>query len=394
MFCRSTVLVLIEKRRIENLVKIGLDYRPALLKRSGIGRYTRELVRAMAHLESSPDLMLFGHSWKKPIVKESELGITDTRAKLIRRRFPSRVLHLLQNVAGIGIEQFLGPMDLFHYTDFVYPPLRKTPFVATIHDAAFLQEGFFSEETADYLKQRSIWAIRQSRRLIAPSAFTAGELVLRLGAKPGRIAVIPLGSDHIEPVSVESKNPPYLLTVGTLEPRKNHLRVLQAFEKIVAKKFPHRWIVAGEKGWLYEPFLEALSKSPARDRVEIREAVEENELASLYCGADLMIYVSLYEGFGLPLLEAMRCGTPVLSSVISSMPEICGDAAEYADPESVNSIAEGIEKVISDSARSSWLREAGKQRAAHFTWKETAEQTLSLYQNALEGREGSLVRLF
>lgn len=218
---------------------------------------------------------------------------------------------------------------------------------------------------------------------------------MRLGAKPGKVFVTALGSGHLPRLErMLETTAPYFLTVGTIEPRKNHLRILEALERLHAKGFPHRWKIAGGKGWMSEPFFARLATSPSRDRIELLGDVDDLALARLYAGASAVVYVSLYEGFGLPLVEAMRAGAPLITSALASMPEVAGDAAIFADPHRSESIAEAMTRVLEDHALRTRLCAAGEQRAAHFDWKRTAQATQQAYAAALTGNERPLARLF
>ncbi|MCI0586826.1 MAG: glycosyltransferase family 4 protein [Planctomycetes bacterium] len=375
-------------------MRVGIDYRPALLQRTGIGRYVRELVRALGPLEGAPDLALFGDSFAPIRVPESRALVAG--ARLYRRRIPGRVLPLLSRL-GIGADDLVGGADLFHYTDFIYPPLRRSPFVATIFDASFaVDPAFHGPKQSEVLRRRTEAIVHGARAVLAPSAFAAGEVVLRLGAHPSRVFVTPPGADHAR-VAAErpAAGPPYLLTVGTLEPRKNHLLALDAFERLRAKGFPHRWIVVGRKGWLYEPFLDRLARSPVRDAVDLRGEVDEAELEACYAGAALLLYPSLYEGFGLPPIEAMARGIPVVASAVAALPEVCGDAALLVDPRDPGAIAEAAARVLEDRTLRGTLVERGRARAAAFTWEACARATLPAYVRALQGAAPrTLARLF
>src|SRR5713101_1211875 len=392
----SVLLVRVKHGARGGSLKIGVDYRPALLNRTGIGRYTREVVRAMAALEDRPELYLYGHSLRKAVFPPATLGINREGVRFVRKRLSGRAIGLLQRCTGIGIESFLGPIDLFHYTDYSYPHLRRTPFVCTLYDTTFLEPGFFRPRDSAALTLRTAWALAHSRLLLVPSSFTARELISRMGAEPDRITVIHLGADHVSPpVSPQApdRRGPYILTVGSLEPRKNHIRILLALEVLAGRGISTRWIIATSKGWMNKPFLKRLARSSIRERVEIRWNVSEEEVAILYAGAELTVYASLCEGFGLPPLEAMRCGSPVLSSRVSSMPEVCGDAAYYFDPRCVDSIAEAVEKVFRNDSLRRQLREAGFRRAAQFRWADTARATLAAYRAALLQADGATSHL-
>ncbi|HET6201962.1 MAG TPA: glycosyltransferase family 1 protein [Planctomycetota bacterium] len=374
-------------------MRVGLDYRPALLQRTGIGRYVRELVAALGAVEGRPDLALFGDSFARVRVPEPAAP----GARLYRRRIPGRLLPLLARL-GLGADDLVGGVDLFHYTDFVYPPVRRAPFVATIFDASFaVDDSFHGPRQSAILRARAEGIVHGARVVLAPSTFAAAEIVLRLGAHPSRVFVTPLGVDHrrSSPAPPGASAPPFLLTVGTLEPRKNHRLALDAFERLRAKGFPHRWVVVGRKGWLFEPFLERLARSPVRDDVELRGEVGEEELEALYAGASLLLYPSLYEGFGLPPLEAMARGLPVVASAVAALPEVCADDALLVDPRDPSAIAEAASRVLEDAALRRSLVEGGLSRARAFTWEACARGTVAAYARAVEAPgPRPLARLF
>jgi len=175
---------------------------------------------------------------------------------------------------------------------------------------------------------------------------------------------------------------PYVVTVARVDNRKNHVRMLAAFERLVAEGLPHRWIVAGPPGYGSEHFERALADSPARDRVDWRRFVPEAELARLVAQADLCLFASLAEGFGLPPLEAMAAGTAVVTSCVTSMPEVCDDAALFVEPTDVERIFEGARRVLTERDLREELVLRGRRRARAFPWRETARQTLIAYQMA------------
>jgi glycosyltransferase involved in cell wall biosynthesis len=171
--------------------------------------------------------------------------------------------------------------------------------------------------------------------------------------------------------------------------RKNHLRMLQAFEHLVRDGFPHRWLVAGSAGYGGEDFETALSRSPVADRVDWRREVSDAELVRMYCQADLLLWPSLNEGFGLPPVEAMACGTPVVSSIVTAIPEVCGDAALLVEPTDVEQIFEAMRSLLSDEGMRQEYIERGSRRARELTWTECARTTLLAYQSALDAKSPS-----
>jgi glycosyltransferase involved in cell wall biosynthesis len=191
--------------------------------------------------------------------------------------------------------------------------------------------------------------------------------------------------EHLPPGGFPRPRDPFILTVSRVDARKNHTRMLAAFELLVKEGLPHRWIVAGPRGFGCEDFERALARSPARARVDWRPYVDEAQLVRLYCEADVLLWASLNEGFGLPPLEAMACETPVVTSCVTSMPEVCGDAAFLVEPTDPERIFEATRRLLTepDLAEEYVLR--GKRRAREYTWEGCARDTLLAYQAASMG---------
>jgi glycosyltransferase involved in cell wall biosynthesis len=228
--------------------------------------------------------------------------------------------------------------------------------------------------------------VQRVRLVIVPTEYVGAEVVLALGARPDQVAIAHLGCDHIArelpPEGFGKAKEPYVLTVSRVDARKNHLRMLEAFEGLVKEGFPHRWVIAGPPGHGAEVFERALAESPARARVEWRRFAPEAELPKLYSQADLFLFASLNEGFGLPPLEAMACGVPVVSSCVTSMPEVLGDAALLVEPTDVERIFEASRRILAEPEYALELAGMGKRRSREFTWKECARRTLLAYREA------------
>jgi glycosyltransferase involved in cell wall biosynthesis len=245
------------------------------------------------------------------------------------------------------------------------------------------------------------WLIRRAVRC-ADGVLTVSESVRRnvlhvLHAEPARVQAIPLGAasrfapaaeEKVDDVRVRHGLPrPYLLFVGNLEPRKNLPGLLDAFRIVRRRRSaPLDLAVAGQVGWLSEDLVSALGDEDLRDSVRTLGYVSAEDLPALYSGAEAFVFPTFWEGFGLPVLEAMACGTPVVTSNTSSIPEVAGDAAVLVDPKSVDSIAEGILHVLDAPGRREELRGRGLQPAAHFSWRRTASATLAAYEAAVENR--------
>jgi glycosyltransferase involved in cell wall biosynthesis len=370
-------------------MRVGLDYRPALVNAEGIGRYVRELVRGMIELQFGSNLGLFGYSFARRLYSQDELGLEGTGAELVRLRWPSRYLPWLLARLGKGIDDLVGGCDVWHHTQFNASPVRRAIQVATIHDCLYMHTGdYVGEIAAERMTATARTLAARAKRILVPSEYVGAEVVLRFGAWPGQVTVTPLGCDHVAralpPEGFPPAREPYVLTVARVDNRKNHVRTLAAFEGLVREGLPHRWIVAGPPGHGHENFARALASSPVAKRVVWRRDVTDAELPRLYAQADLLLFASLGEGFGLPVLEAMVAGCPVLTSSVTSLPEVGGDAAWYVEPTETERIFEGARRLLTEpDLRAEHVRR-GREHARRFTWRETARQTLIAYQKATE----------
>jgi glycosyltransferase involved in cell wall biosynthesis len=249
---------------------------------------------------------------------------------------------------------------------------------------------FLPKEAAQRMLRHSTELAERCKILIVPSHFVAGEVVQKLGADPDKVRVTHLGCDHLPPGAARpghlAPNAPYLLTITRIDRRKNHVLALRVFERLVQKGYPHHWVVVGPLGHGHEEFVHALRESPARGRVRWLRLVADAELSTLLVSAEFLFWPSRNEGFGLPPLEAMACGTPVLTSDCTSLPEICGDAALLHDPMDEDAFFESCCRLIEDSTLSHDLAEKGLLRASQFTWQQTAKETMEIYKELSEPR--------
>jgi alpha-1,3-rhamnosyl/mannosyltransferase len=236
------------------------------------------------------------------------------------------------------------------------------------------------------------WSARHSRMVLTGSRHARDDLLTAYGLSPDRVAVTPyaadprfrtLAADEVGRRLVRFGLPPgYLLCVGNLQPRKNLRRLLQAYARLPQDLRPPL-VVVGQAAWLYDDVYAAVREHRLSEAVSFTGFVETDELVGLYNGAAAFAYPSLFEGFGLPVLEALACGVPTLTSSRSSLPEVAGDAALLVDPESVEEIASGLERVLCDSQLRSRLVGAGPVQAARFSWPRCAELTVRAYNRAL-----------
>ncbi len=265
--------------------------------------------------------------------------------------------------------------------------------VITIHDLSFIRfPELFRPANRLYLSAMTRVSARRARRIIAVSAHTRSATVQLLGVPAERIDVVyhgveptfrPLSPDDVAEFRRRRGLPErFVLAVGTLEPRKNHVRLLEAFAR--ARDATVKLIFVGGKGWLYDELFTRVEQLGLRDAVCFPGYVENGELPYWYNAALCLAYPSLYEGFGLPVLEAQACGTPVLTSNLTSLTEAAGDAALLVDPYDVEALAAGLEQLLKDRPLRDELRERGIAHARQFSWPRAAQETVSVYRRALE----------
>lgn len=375
-------------------MRIGVDFRPPLFSSAGIARATAELVLGLGQ-QRDVELVLYGDAWRR---MEDPAKVDDlvhrSGARLIRARIPARLMGALGRV-GVGLEARTGPLDLFHYTDLVYPPLKRTPYVMTLHDVVFevdrsLHGAAFHRSVPDRVRR----ALASARAVIVSSAETRKQIVERGLAAAERVFVVPLGGDHMLRMEASSDDARaracndaislrerYMICVGTIEPRKNHARLLDAYERMGDPRTRPGLLIVGRPGWLCDDVVLRL-RSGIPGVVHLTD-VDDLALPGLYRGAEFAVYPSLYEGFGLPVLEAMTLGVPVLTTRGGALPEVGGDAVRYADAGDVDSLANEMQALAGDLQARRALALAGQVRARQFMWAKTASAVRDVYQSAI-----------
>lgn len=375
-------------------LRVGFDATAAARQRAGIGRYTRELLAAL-DARSDPHRYRLYYCSKGARGSLPALGWRfNVRALPVSDRVLNAIWHRAR--APLPIELALGRLDLFHSPDFTAPPVVRTPVVITIHDLAFIRRPECAYPTLRHYLQRVVpRSVRRADHLIAVSESTRRDILELFDVPPERVTTIyegvapsvrPCGCDGplrktIERLGVRG---PYILSVGTLEPRKNYPRLLEAYAMLRRRGITQRLVIAGARGWLYAPIFECL-RSLGLDRHVTFIEPNDVELRALYGAADAFVYPSLYEGFGIPPLEALAAGVPVACSNVSSLPEVVGDAALTFDPNDPAAIAAAMERLLSDMALARALREIGPRQAARFDWCRTAAETVAIYERVAGG---------
>lgn len=290
----------------------------------------------------------------------------------------------------------LRGLDVFHGCDFFWPPPNPVPSVVSVLDATTIihpETHRWLNRVRDAKKLR--WAARADR-VIAISQATACDIAEHTSIPADRIDVAPLACGTVDGAFRDTSTGVlaryglakvrYVLSVGTAEPRKNLVRLVRAFERLPDTFADVNLVLAGGTGWKCRELDRAIRRSPARMRIRRVGFVPAAALPAIYAGATVFAYPSLYEGFGLPLLEAMAAGTPVLTGNRSSLPEVAGGAALLVDPFSEADIQHGLERLLGDDRLRTSLAERGRRRARSFTWEQTARLTLASYRRAIRGR--------
>lgn len=372
---------------------VALDYRPALFPGFGIGRYVKNLVPSLLAVDPSLQLKLYGVFWRnrRRLVADHAFP-DDARATFHGAPVPARLIPLLSRVLRVSARTFTGPFDLFHDTDYAVTPVRGRPRIATLYDTAYLRDrGFVSEMQSRHMHDVVKRILRGVSRIITISEFAKKDLVEAFDLDPDRISVTYLGVDPVfleEPdhdaidraVTTYGITPPYCMYLGTLEPRKNLVRLVRAFARLLEMAPEHNLVLVGRKGWAHERVFGVVEELGIGDKVRWLGHLSDEAAGLLLKGAAVMAYPSLYEGFGLPALEGMASGVPVLSSDSHALREVCGDGALLVDPMDEGAIFDGLRTLALDRGEANEIAERGRARAQSFTWDACARATLAAYR--------------
>ena len=385
-------------------LRIAVDYNTAVIPGAGVARYTRSLVEALARLDRTNRYTLFYGG--RGLSRETEpyraaRALVHHHGNFAARELPlsARLMTLLWQRARVPwpLERSIGPHDIVHAPDYVLPPHRQGRGIVTIHDLSFL----IVPETAEprlvaYLRAAVPRAVRHANLVIAVSETTRQDVLRLLPVPPERVVTVLNGVDpafhRFNDAELERRGAEvrarldlpeaYLLHVGTLEPRKNLVRLIEAYHSVLTRGRArgHALVLAGRRGWRYDPIFARVRELGLDGYVRFLDHVPEPDLPVLYSLATVVAYPSLYEGFGLPVAEAMACGVPVLTSRVGATAEVAGNAALLVDPTDPGPIAAGLEVLLENLDTRTHLAEAGLKRAESFTWDAAARQVLGLYE--------------
>lgn len=371
---------------------IGLDGDTLGRRRTGDESYLTSLVRAFGRLDSAHDYTMY--------VRDAEAArrllpeLSGWRFQAVRPRSI-----YLRHPFGFPLALRCWPVDLLHVQYFV-PPFCRCSVVITVHDVSFAaRPEFFTARDRLLLNALVPRSLRRADRIITDVQYTRNELVRLYGLDPERIEVIPLAADPRyrqldREACRESVNErhgfsgPFLLYVGTLQPRKNVQTLIEAYARFRRESgLGYKLLIVGKLKYKFGPVFEAIERSGVQDDILFAGFVPDDELPRYYNAADLFVFPSRYEGFGLPVLESMACGTPVITTTSSSLPEVAGSAAILVDSEDVEGFCRAIARVLTEPELARRMQADGLAQAAAFSWDRTARDTLAVYSKVLRERE-------
>jgi glycosyltransferase involved in cell wall biosynthesis len=374
-------------------MRIGIDAHAIGSRTAGNETYIKNLIAALAEIDSENQYVLF---FTREDVANEWVG-----------RYKNFSVHLvkphnryLRIPVSLPLAVLQSGVDLLH-VQYTAPPVCFKPVVTTIHDLSFEHLPEFYTPRERYLFHLAIsFTARRAARILTVSEYSRQDLLTTYHLSPEKVVVTPdaIGSqfgpvrDPEKITAVKKKyriEKDYLLSVGTLQPRKNIVRLIKAYDALRSSddEFAHQLVIVGRKGWLYQDIFRVAQGSRHLSDILFTGYVDEEDLPALYNGATAFVYPSIFEGFGLPVLEAMACGTPVVTSNSSSLPEVVGDAGLTVDPYDELAIQKAIQRVVFDEVLRQKLVKRGLAQAQKFSWQKTAEMTLNVYKQVL-GAEG------
>jgi len=367
-------------------VRIGFDGTPLLGRKTGIGWYTHDLVHAVAHQAPDDQLIVFPISWRT--ARTLRLDRPQPANVAVRRRVaPARPLWAMWDRLPFPPVEWLVDCDVFHATNYIAPPSRRVPTVVTVHDIGFIHRPTGVNADVARMARLLPTVLRRAAAVITVSEFTRQELLDWLPELAERTTVVPNGSHrraapeaNAAVVSGILPGPPFALVLGTLEPRKNVVFALDALAQLRRRGVELRLVLAGASSPLLDVGRLLRERDLGPTDVVRTGYLTDGRVAALLAEARLLVFPSLYEGFGMPLLEAMEAGLPVVATRAGATPETVGDAAVLVEPGNVEGLAEAMTSVAFDDEHRATLVARGRARAADFTWERAAAASLAVYR--------------
>ncbi len=375
-------------------MRIGIDATAMPPRLTGAGNYTVNLTRALLDVDAVNEYVVFTNPLYASFFKPR------LRLRVMVQPLASRVLRIVWEQTILPLLMHQQRLDVFHSPHYTIPFAAPCATVVTFHDMTFfLYPEMHTTYKKVFFKPMIYMSTRLADAIIADSETTRQDTLRLMDAAPDQVTAVPLGvSTDYAPLNDGAMRadlvaryhltPQFILCVSVLEPRKNLVTLVRAYKQLVLRGIPHTLVITGRKGWQYEDLFRTVKELGLHDRVIFTGYVPETDLGLLYSAADVFVYPSIYEGFGLPVLEAMACGTPVVTSNISAMPEIVGDAGLLVDPRNVDALADAIQRIVTDRALHTALSALGLARSKFFSWERVARETLAVYERAVQTRRG------
>lgn len=374
-------------------MRIAIEANPMAIRKGGIGYYTQNLVEHLLKRDTENEYVLF--YFNLSIKQARSLPVFEGCSNYSNFLFPKQALRF-------GLQTLKKP-DVVHGTSYRLFAEGRKGSVVTVHDLGFMKYPHFVRKFgSEKMARRVKSALEDATLIITVSENSKKDILEYFPVQENRIVVTYEGINEkffqkpdetfIRQAKQKyniTKN--YILFVGTLEPRKNIPALIRAYGAASSLHGDFQLVLAGGLGWVYDEIFDAIEKCTVKDGIILTSYIAWEEVHALYHGASLFVFPSFYEGFGLPPLEAMACGTPVITSNVSSLPEVVGDAALLVNPEKEEDIARAMEKVLGDRQFAAQMARKGLERAKMFSWEKTAEQTLKIYEKVYNGDEGEIV---
>jgi glycosyltransferase involved in cell wall biosynthesis len=386
------------------MFKVTIDTTPIGYRPTGVAFYIINLISALNILQEEENFKLevvYQPSFKNWILNNRNIPeCLERNFSLTFLPLPVRITNLILKLnfrSSLSyFEKYFGYPNILHGTNFSVYPCKHSLKVMTIYDLTFIKYQNYTDSVVKNYLEKVQRCLHWTDLVLTISESSKKDIIDYLQVNPEKIYVTPLASQYSsnylpKETPQELKHhtsydfsKPYLLFVSTIEPRKNINAIISAFNFLKKRyKIEHQLVLIGKKGWNYEPIFTAIENSPWKNEIHHLDYLSNELVALFYSKADVFLYPSHYEGFGLPVLEAMTLGTPVITSNTSSIPEVTGNAAILIDPDDYNQLAEAILQVISNSQLRQNLINKGKIRADLFSWERTAKETLKAYRSII-----------
>lgn len=372
-------------------MRVGLNLQPSMGNRTGIGMFTHEVAKRLKNdenLEFQGEVFDFRNRNKSENLRnEYDFPIQ------IYNKIPFGIYRRIWNVVPLNYEMFFQETDIHHFFNYIVPPKVSGKVITTIYDLTYLRyPETMTGRSYDYLKQGMDYSIARSDVIITDSDFIKEELIQLLHVPEKKIQTVHLApsiQEVEEPIDVlrskySMSEQPFFLYLGSIEPRKNLVRVIQAYNQVRKEShIEYQLVLAGGKGWNNQDIYREAECSPFCKDIIFTDYITDAEKTTLYKHATLFLFPSLYEGFGIPILEAMYYQIPVITSNVSSMPEVAGEAAELVNPLEVESITSGMKRILNNPVYRDKLVEKGTERVLDFDWNYSVEKIRKIYSELL-----------